>query len=395
MAYERPLIAQLHAYTPGEQPADMSRVVKLNTNENPYPPAPAVMEAIRQVAADALRRYPSPSSAGFRAAAAKLHGVTENQVIATNGGDELLRMLIQVFAEPGGAIGLTEPTYTLYAVLAAAHGAQTAKVERGPEFELPEDLAEKWNAAGARIGFVVNPHAPTGRFESPEALAKVAKAFKGVLVIDEAYVDFAPDSCLSLVRGPGALQNVVLLRSMSKGYGLAGLRFGYGIGSEKLVAALNKVRDSYNCDVLSQAAATAALEAQAYYGPLHEKVKAERARLTAQLLQRGWSVPESHTNFVLAKPPEAGNFSAFETYGALKTRGILVRYFGYPRLNDKLRITVGTPEQDDRLLAELDDIVSGSTGSFQPFPSEHTDSRAGMNAILPPGAKPHTPPKLP
>ena len=393
MAYERPLIQNLHAYTPGEQPADMSRVVKLNTNENPYPPAPQVMAAVAQVSADALRRYPSPSAAGFRQAAAKLHGVTPEQVIATNGGDELLRMLIQVFAEPGGALGLTEPTYTLYAVLAAAHGAQVAKVERGPDFELPEGLAEKWNAAGARLGFVVNPHAPTGRFESPEALAQVAKNFKGVLVVDEAYVDFAPDSCLSLVRGPNALANVILLRSMSKGYGLAGLRFGYGIGSEKLIAALHKVRDSYNCDVLSQAAAAAALEAQAYYKPLHEKVKAERARLTAELRRRGWHVPDSHTNFLLATPPENGNFSAIETYGALKTRGLLVRYFGHPRLDDKLRITVGTLEQDDRLLAELDDIVSGSTGAFQPFPSEHTDSRVGMQA-LPGGKLPH-PPKLP
>ncbi len=199
-----------------------------------------------------------------------------------------------------------------------------------------------------------------------------------MLVVDEAYVDFATDSCLSLVSGPTALPNVVLLRSMSKGYGLAGLRFGYGLGAAQLIAAMHKVRDSYNCDALSQAAATAALGAQGYYRPLWEKVKDERARLAVELRRRGWQVPESRTNFILGKPPENGNFSAFEIYGALKTRGILVRYFGYPRLNDKLRITVGTSEQDDRLLAELDDIVSGNTGAFQPFPSEHTDSKGGL-----------------
>lgn len=393
MAYERPLIQNLHAYAPGEQPASLSGVVKLNTNENPYPPAPAVMAAIAGVSADALRRYPSPSAAAFREAAAQRYGVDADQVLCTNGGDELLRMLIQVFAEPGGVIGLSEPTYTLYAVLAAAHGAKVAKVERGENFELPEDLAQQWNAAGATLAFVVNPHAPTGRFESPAALAALARAFKGVLVVDEAYVDFAPDSCLSLVRGPAALPNVVLLRSMSKGYGLAGLRFGYGIGSAPLVAALHKVRDSYNCDVLSQAAAIAALGAQDYYQPRNAEVKAERGRLAAALRGRGWQVPDSHTNFLLATPPLDGNFSAFELYGALKVRRILVRYFKHPRLDDKLRITVGTPEQDDRLLAELDDIVSGSTGAFQPFPSEHTDSRVGMQAL--PGAKPPHPPKLP
>ncbi len=393
MAYERPLISDLHAYAPGEQPADMSRVIKLNTNENPYPPAPEVMAAIHQVSADALRRYPSPSAAGFRGAAAALHGVHADQIIATNGGDELLRMLIQVFAEPGGVIGLSEPTYTLYAVLAASHGAGIAKVERGPGFELPADLAQKWNAAGARIGFVVNPHAPTGRFETPETLARVAREFQGVLVVDEAYVDFAPDSCLSLVRGLAALPNVILLRSMSKGYGLAGLRFGYGIGPSALVAAMHKVRDSYNCDALSQAAATAALQAQAYYLPLHGRVRAERDRLAGALRQRGWKVPDSHTNFILAEPPVDGNFSAFELYGALKLRRILVRYFKYPRLDDKLRITIGTPEQDDRLLAEIDDIVSGSTGAFQPFPSPHTDSRADLRAL--PGTNPPHPPKLP
>ncbi len=176
MAYERPLIQKLHAYTPGEQPRDMSQVVKLNTNENPYAPAPAVLEAIAKVGPDALRRYPSPSAADFRAAAAKLHGVSADQVIATNGGDELLRMLIQVFVEPGRPMGLSEPTYTLYAVLAAAHGASVVKVERGENFEVPEDIAEKWNAAGCSLAFLVNPHAPTGRFEAPAILAKNAGA---------------------------------------------------------------------------------------------------------------------------------------------------------------------------------------------------------------------------
>lgn len=364
MPYERPLIERLTAYTPGEQPAGAAKVAKLNTNENPYPPAPAVMQAIHAVAAEVLRRYPSPSAAGFRAAAAALHGAAPEQVLATNGGDELLRMLIQTFVEPGAPIGLTEPTYTLYAVLAAAHGAGVHKVERGDDWSLPADLAQRWNAAGCRLAFIVNPHAPTGRFEAPAKLAEIARAFRGVLVVDEAYVDFAPDSCLDLVRGPQALPNVVLLRSLSKGYGLAGLRFGYGVGAAPLIAAMHKVRDSYNCDVLAQAAAEAALKAQDYYGPVREKVKAERARLSAELRRRGWLLPDSHTNFVLAAPPAGYPLNAPEIYAGLKTRGVLVRYFNHPRLDDKLRISVGSAEENDLLLRELDDLIAGSSGAF-------------------------------
>ncbi len=353
----RPNIAALHAYAPGEQPGQASRVIKLNTNENPYPPAPAVLQAIASVTAEQLRQYPSPTAAGFRAAAAERHGLTPEHVIATNGGDELLRLLLTTFCTPSrgqgrGGVGYAEPSYSLYPVLAAIHDTPLTTVSLNDDWTLPEDYAARLNAAGCAVAFVVNPHAPSGRWSAAEVLGPVADAFDGVLVIDEAYVDFAPGDCVSLLR---ECQNVVLLRSLSKGYGLAGLRFGYGLADPALIAAMDKARDSYNTDAVSQAAAVAALRDQGYAQSTWQRVVDERARLTDALTQRGFAVHPSHSNFVLATPPAVRTGADARTlYAGLKQRGILVRYFDAPRLDDKLRITVGTPEQDDALLAALD-----------------------------------------
>lgn len=362
MAYERDNIQRLDPYAPGEQ-LDTTKVIKLNTNENPYPPSPRVMAAIAAVPAERLRVYPPPLAQEFRAAAARLHGVEPSQVIATNGGDELLRLIVTVFCEPsgqaggstsgGGGVGTTTPSYSLYPVLAAIHDTPIVHVMRDENFDSPGDVAEQWNAAGCRVGFVVNPHAPTGKLESVQTLRAIAAKFEGVLVVDEAYVDFAERDALDLVREH--LANVILLRSMSKGYGLAGLRFGYGLGHIDLIAALDKARDSYNTDILSQAAATAALEDQDYARETWAKVIEQRSRLTDALRQRGWAVIDSHSNFVLSTPPP-DKHSAEAIYAALKQRGILVRYFNHPRLDDKLRITVGTEAQVTRLLEELDQL---------------------------------------
>ncbi|MEM1355634.1 MAG: histidinol-phosphate transaminase [Planctomycetota bacterium] len=355
MAYERDNIHRLDPYVPGEQP-DATRVIKLNTNENPYPPSPQVMDAIASVSPERLRVYPPPLASGFRVAAAKAHGVGPSQVIATNGGDELLRLVITVFCEPSGpsgsgGVGTTTPSYSLYPVLAQIHDTPILHVPRGDGFALPIDLALQWNAAGCRVGLLVNPHAPTGKLETIETLREIATAFQGVLVVDEAYVDFAQGNAIDLVRDE--LPNVLLLRSMSKGYSLAGLRFGYGLGTADLIKSLDKARDSYNTDILSQAAATAALEDPEYAQRTWTQVIGQRTRLTGELRGRGWSVIDSQSNFVLATPPPDKQ-SAQAIYAALKARGILVRYFNHPRLDDKLRITIGTQAQVTKLLAELD-----------------------------------------
>ena len=376
MPWERNNIRSLDAYVPGEQPTAAQTaagtVIKLNTNENAYPPSPAVMNAVRGVTAEALRLYPPADAAPFRAAAAALHGVSPQQVIATNGGDELLRLLVTVCclpsrndaqsdAQPGG-LGMTDPSYTLYQVLAGIHDTPVTTVSRGDaadgSFPLPADYAQQLNAAGCRLAFLVNPHAPSGMIESIDTLRTLADAFDGVLVIDEAYADFAPDGealGMQLVRE--GVDNVVVLRSLSKGYALAGLRFGYGVASAALVAAMDKARDSYNLDALAQAAATAALQDQDYATARWTQTRTERARLTAALRQRGFVTPDSHTNFVMARVPADG--APAETYyQKLKASGILIRYFSTPRLADRLRITVGTAEQNDALIAGLDRVGS-------------------------------------
>ena len=367
MPRERDNIRSLSAYVPGEQPTATQTaagtVIKLNTNENAYPPSPAVMKAVRGVTAEALRLYPPADAAPFRAAAATLHGVERTQIIATNGGDELLRLLVTVFCLPAGTgstsggLGMTDPSYSLYGVLAGIHDTPVTVVPRGDAsdggFPLPPDYAARLNAADCRLAFLVNPHAPSGGLESVDALRALAGDFAGVLVIDEAYADFTPEgggAGLRLVRE--GVDNVIVLRSLSKGYALAGLRFGYGLASAALIATLDKARDSYNLDALAQAAATAALHDQAYARGRWEQTRHERERVTARLRELGFATPDSHTNFVLARVPADG--PAAETYyRQLKGAGILIRYFNTPRLADRLRITVGTAEQNDALLAAL------------------------------------------
>jgi len=348
MGYARDNIERLAAYVPGEQPAS-SHVVKLNTNENPYPPAPPVLDAVRAVSADQLRRYPPPTAMKFRAAAARLHQLEPANVIATNGGDELLRMAVTAFCGVGErGLGETQPTYSLYDVLANIHDTPVTRVPLRDDWSIPGDFAAKLNAAGCGLALVVNPHAPSGRLESPDTLAAIARAFNGVLMIDEAYVDFARQSALPLVREH---DNVLILRTLSKGYSLAGLRFGYGLGHPDLIATLDKVRDSYNTDALAQAAATAALEHADVARANCVKVIAERSRLSAALVDLGYAVAPSDTNFLLATVPDARR-----VYETLKARSIFVRYFDQDRLADKLRITVGTPDQNDKLITALQNL---------------------------------------
>lgn len=362
MPYERENIHSLSPYVPGEQPRDTG-IVKLNTNENPYPPDPAVLKAIASVSADGLRRYPPPMATPFRQAAAEAHDLDPDQVIATNGGDELLRMAITVFCEPTGStgqggLGETSPTYSLYDVLARIHDTPVTRVPLEEDWAIPQDFAGKLNDAGCKLALVVNPHAPSGRYESIDRLRQIAEEFNGVLMVDEAYVDFARLDASELVRGKDGLKNVLLLRTMSKGYSLAGLRFGYGLGHRDLITALDKARDSYNTDILAQAAAVAAITHRATAKLNCEKVIQERRRLGDELARMGWWVWPSDSNFILAQPPETPGSpdngpNARETYESLKQQRVFVRYFDQDRLRDKLRITIGTPEQNDTLLRAL------------------------------------------
>jgi histidinol-phosphate aminotransferase len=331
-------------YVPGEQPAPGERVIKLNTNENPFPPSPRVLAAIRDIDGEALRRYPSPKADAFRATAAAVHGVSPDMVLAGNGSDEILAIAVRTFLGPGDVLAYPDPTYSLYPVLAATSENRVVTVPWEPGWELPLTALL---ATGARAIFFANPNAPTGTLVRSSRVRELALAFDGLLLVDEAYVDFADENCLALVR---ELPNVMLCRTFSKGYSLAGLRFGYAIAAPALVVEMTKVKDSYNCDAVSIRAATAALADQDYARGTWQAVRAERTRLAGELRQRGWDVIPSQTNFLLATCPGG---KAAEIYRELKAKRILVRYFDKPGLADKLRITIGTAEQNDALLAAL------------------------------------------
>ena len=359
MTYEREAIRRIAGYTSGEQPDDPA-TIKLNTNENPYPPSPAVAEALQRFDPAALRRYPQPTADAFRRLVAARTGLAIDSVLVANGGDEALRLAFTTFLDPGNVFVSTDPTYSLYAVLADIQGCSVVNVPLTDDWDLPRDFAKRANDAGARLVCLVCPHAPTGRLVAAERLSHIANELNGVLLVDEAYVDFVDPSLrhdtVNLAR---AFDNVLLLRTLSKGYSLAGLRLGYLLGSPGLIAPmLNKTRDSYNVDTLAQAIACAAFADLAYAERTWERVRAERRRLRDALAQRGWDVPVSQTNFLLATPPPGRNVTARTIYEELKRRAILVRYFATPRIEDKLRITIGDPEQNDRLLSALDEIVS-------------------------------------
>ncbi len=345
LAKPRTCIAKMAGYTPGEQPARGETVIKLNTNENPYPPCPGVLEIFRYLDADELRRYPDPAANAFRDAAAQLYGLKREQIIAGNGSDDILNIALRAYLDPGQILAYPDPTYSLYPVLAGIQDAKVAPVAWEAGWKLP---VEGLLATRAQVIFVAHPNAPTG---TPVALAELnalASRFDGLLLVDEAYVELADESALTLLT---THENVLISRTLSKSYSLAGLRFGYGLGHASIIAELMKVKDSYNCDALSISAAVAALQDQEYARSVWAKIRSERERLQLELTKRGWDVIPSQANFVFARPP-SGDGAAVSAN--LKNRGILVRFFNAPGLTERVRITVGTPQQTDALLAALD-----------------------------------------
>ena len=359
MAYERANIRRMAGYTWGEQPQDPD-TCKLNTNENPYPPAPGVAAALSGFDAAGLRTYPQPTAAPLRAKVAEHHKLATENTLITHGGDEALRLAVTTFVEPGSPLGCANPSYSLYPVLADIQNAPVLQVDYGEDWTLPADFAKRANAAGARLTCVVNPHAPSGRLMSTEDCARLATELDGVLLLDEAYADFI-DPELGYDSAPlvKAHDNLLILRSFSKGYGLAGLRLGYLIGQEALIdPLLTKTRDSYNIDAISQRLGLAALKDQDYAKGTWRRVREERSRLSDELARRGLSCPPSQANFLLAQVPAGAKRTAKALYEGLKAQGILVRHFDTPRLGGCLRISIGTPAQNRRLIEALDGLLS-------------------------------------
>ena len=346
MAYFRENIENAKAYEPGFQPKQTD-VIKLNTNENPYPPSPAVMKALAELSAERLRRYPDPIGDEFRRTAAQIDGVSPENIMCCNGADELLTIAFRAFCDENRPVTYPVPTYSLYPVLANLQNCKAIEVPFDGEFNLPPRLAK----TAANLTIVCNPNAPSATFIDVGELASLADEITGVLLIDEAYVDFADSNGVSLIKD---FDNVLILRSLSKGYSLAGLRFGYAIARPELIAGLMKVKDSYNVDAVSIALAGAAIKDRKHFEQNIEKVKQQRRWLTEELRTLGFDVPESHANFVLAK---SKNREAGGIYDQLVQRNIYVRYFNLPGLSDKLRVTVGTAEQNDKLISALRQIL--------------------------------------
>ena len=345
MNYFRPAIEAMAGYIPGEQPKPGTKIIKLNTNENPYPPSPQAMAVLQNLDGELLRRYPDPFARSFCQAVSQVLGVPADWIIVGNGSDDVLNVLIRACCEGRDrSIAYPMPTYVLYRTLAAMQPAKVVEVPYGESFELP---IEALIAANAAVTFIASPNSPSGHSVSIADLRQLAQGVAGVLAIDEAYVDFAEASALSLVH---EFENVIILRTLSKGYSLAGLRMGFGIANPKLLSGLFKVKDSYNIDAIATAVGTAAMQDQDYKNACAEKVKASRTQLTIDLKNLGFTVFPSQGNFVLATPIDR---SAEQLYLALKDRGILVRYFKQAELSDKLRITVGTEEQNQILLEAL------------------------------------------
>jgi histidinol-phosphate aminotransferase len=352
MTFLRKHLQSVTGYTPGEQPPPGSPVLKLNTNENPYPPSPEVTKVLQNLDLDCLRRYPDPSARIFREAISDVLQVSMDSVTVGNGSDELLSLIMRAFAEKDARVVYPMPSYVLYRTLAELQDANPFEILYDDSFSFP--LQALIEAQGA-VTLIASPNSPTGHVVSIHELDTLAGALKGILVVDEAYVDFANDSALHLVQKHA---NVIILRTLSKGYSLAGLRLGFAIAQPALIRDLDKVKDSYAVDAIAALAGAAALRDQTHKNLNVEKVLRSRPILKQQLEKLGFKVWPSAANFFLVQPPFG--LPALELQQVLKKQGILIRHFNLPGVEDKLRITIGTDAQNEQLCRCLTEIYKAA-----------------------------------
>ncbi len=345
----RKSVQTMAGYVPGEQPLG-DDVVKLNTNENPWLCSPEVQDLLCEINVAALAKYPDPLSVEVRNVIAEKHEVGLGNVFAGNGSDEILALCIRAFVEPkGGSVGYFDPSYSLYPVLSKIEDVETRPVALDDNFEwqMPDDYE-------ASVFFLTNPNAPTGMLFPKDKVEAFAKKFAGVVVIDEAYVDFSSEDCMELAT---KYDNVIVVRTLSKSYALAGIRFGYCVGNNELMGALYKIKDSYNLNAITQELARVALLDGGTMEAITSAVKNSRALLSNELTELGFGVYPSEANFVWVKPPMPGAQRIFEE---LKNRKVFVRWFDGERTKGYLRITVGTNEQTMALIEALEEILETS-----------------------------------
>ncbi|MEM9825714.1 MAG: histidinol-phosphate transaminase [Planctomycetota bacterium] len=347
--YFRPNVQALQPYVPGRQAAP-GKTIKLNTNENPYPPPPAVVEAIRQAAGGSLNRYPDPLASGLRMAIAKTLDLPGPEwVLAGNGSDEILTLLVRGLVGENQQLRLPTPSYILYRTLADIQAAQWDEVPFEPDWSLPDSF---WQSdPNVRLVMLPNPNSPSGSVVAPEEIEQRSQDLHCPLLVDEAYADFADSNCLDLVRRN---EHIMVSRTFSKSYALAGVRMGYLVAQPSLIEQLIKIKDSYNCDALAIAAATAAMLSQDWLSDVVAKIRTTRERMWSRLQEMGFDVLPSQGNFVWCTHPSARHAWMHEQ---LSQSQILIRYMNYPGFGDGLRISVGTDDQIDACLMMLQRLV--------------------------------------
>jgi histidinol-phosphate aminotransferase len=347
MSFIRPEIEAMAGYAPGEQPQD-GAFIKLNTNENPYPPSPAVAEAVRETL-PRLKKYPDPMAGAFRRKAAELWGVGPEWILCGNGSDEILTIVTRTLVGQRQLARLPYPSYILYRTLAELQGAIFEEVRFNPDWSLPPRFGSP--EGSPRLAFLPSPNSPSGTVAPPERILEIAERLPCPLLVDEAYADFAETNCVSLVKRS---EKIMVARSLSKSYALAGLRFGYLIAQPHLIEQFVKMKDSYNCDALSIAAATAALGDQKWLRENRAKILATRGRLLREMQALGFVTVDSQANFTWNVHPGR---AVKPLYEELKRRRILVRYMDYPGWGDGLRVSVGADEEMEAFFGELRKIV--------------------------------------
>ena len=348
MSFFRENIVAMQGYVPGEQPRD-GEMIKLNTNENPYPCSPKVRAVIGRAIQMGLQRYPDPSATEFRQLAGEHLGVDPDWILCGNGSDDILTIVTRALVDQGMHVRFARPSYVLYKTLAEIQGADCHVVNYREDWSLGEEFVKHCDKL--RLAYLANPNSPSGTVISPDEVERIANALPCPLLVDEAYGEFADTHCMHLVERN---EKIMVSRSFSKSYSLAGLRFGYLVAQPQLIREFTKAKDSYNCDSLSIAGATAALADQDWFADTRSKILATRGHLQARLVELGFSCVDSQANFIWCNHPE---YSSESLYQQLRDAGILVRYMNYPEWGDGLRITVGTDQQIDALLEKLGSLV--------------------------------------
>lgn len=350
-ALVREAVRGMNGYVPGLQPRPGQKLVKLNTNENPFPPAPGVLDALHAAVDGSLRLYPDPEATPLRETAARIYGLSAAQVLCGNGSDEILAMILRAFVGEGETAAWFEPSYSLYPVLAEIGRVKVVTVPFPRMGRASEAAALPVPSPSAKLFLLTTPNAPYGTGLPVRWVASLIAAFPGIVVADEAYIDFAHESSLPLLATHPRL---VIVRTLSKAYSLAGMRAGLAFAHPAIIQELMKVKDSYNVSRLAQVAACAALEDQAYFRRTRDILVATRERFSVDLSRLGFTVLPSSANFVFAIPPRG--LAAGVVYEGLLARGFLVRYWKTGVVSDGLRISIGTDAEMDALVAAIAEV---------------------------------------